>query len=180
MGLVRVLRLKVFEHPHHQANPDVSVEQNVGIIVASIPVLRQLFTNLSKRRNPRYSHSSEAPFRGGDHLNRSPVHPSVEDVGSDHVPSSSSPVSTFKRKGGTEVEVESENKYSPTFSIASRLGRMSLSAEKGQGAEGSRNAKASKGSRQWEEKRDKLITLGNPAVLGYSCEIEGGSSGHRT
>ena len=174
MGLVRVLRLSAFEHPHHQANPDVSVEQNVGIIAASIPVLSQLLTIFSDRQNPHFSHSSDELFRRGDHSNRSPLQPSVEDVGS-HIQSLGSSVSTFEKRGGTKGAAESENKPSPTFSIASRLGRMSLLAEKGQGAEDSRNARTSKGSRQWEERRDRLSTLGNPAVLGYSCEIEGGS-----
>ena len=89
-------------------------------------------------------------------------------------------MSNFERKGGTRLEVDSENKSSPTFSIASRLGRMSWTAEKEQGAEDSRNTKASKCSRQREEKRDTMLTLGNPAVLGYSCEIEGGSPKLRT
>ena len=89
-------------------------------------------------------------------------------------------MSNFERKGGTRLEVDSENKSSPTFSIASRLGRMSWTAEKEQGAEDSRNVKASKCGRQSEEKRDKMLTLGNPAMLGYSCEIEGGSPKLRT
>ena len=92
----------------------------------------------------------------------------------------SSPVSSFERKRGTKLEVDGENKASPTFSIASRLGRVSLTAEKEQGAEDCPNAKGSTGNRQWEEKRDKLLTLGNPAMLGYSCEIEGGSPKIRT
>ena len=96
------------------------------------------------------------------------------------MPSASSPVSNFERKGGTRLEVDSGNKSSPTFSIASRLGRMSWTAEKEQGAEDSRNVKASKCGRQSEEKRDRMLTLGNPAMLGYSCEIEGGSPKPRT
>ena len=84
-------------------------------------------------------------------------------------------MSNFERKDGTKFEVDSENKSSPTFSIASRLGRMSLMAEKEHGSEDPQNAKASKCNRQREEKRDKLLTLGNPAMLGYKCEIEGGS-----
>lgn len=140
-----------------------------------MPVLRQLFINIRKRRATHHSHSSEAPFREGDNTNGSPLHPSVEDVESDYIPSLSSPVSNFERKDGSKLEIDSENKSSPTFSIASRLGRMSLMAEKERGSEDSRNATASKCSRQREEKRDKLLTLGNPAMLGYKCEIEGGS-----
>ena len=92
-------------------------------------------------------------------------------------------MSSFGRKGGTKLEIDNdtnENKSSPTFSIASRLGRMSLTAEKEQRAENSPNAKGSTGNRQWEEKRNKMLTLGNPAMLGYSCEIEGGSPKIRT
>ena len=89
-------------------------------------------------------------------------------------------MSSFERKRGTKLEVDSENKSSPTFSIASRLGRMSWTAEKEQGAEDSRKAKGTTCDREWEEKRDKVQTLGNPAMLGYSCEIEGGSPKSRT
>lgn len=52
---------------------------------------------------------------------------------------------------------------------------MSWATEKEGGAEDSRNAKANRYSRESEEKRDKVLTLGNPAMLGYSYEIEGGS-----
>ena len=149
------------------------MEQNVDIIVASMPVLWQLFTIFRKQRNPHYSHSSEQPFRGGDRLIRSPLHPSIEDTESDNVTSSGSPISNFESRGGMNSEVDSENKSGPTFSFASRLGRWSLTAEKEQGDENSRNTKAS--SRQWDEKRDRVLTLGNPAMLGYSSEIEGGS-----
>ena len=145
-----------------------------------MPILRQLLPNSDKRRNARYSHSSQGLIKGGDHSNGSPPHPSVGEVESDQSPASSSPVSTLERNGGPKFEVDSEIKSSPTSSIASRLGRMSLTADNEQGAEDSRSARRSRCSRQWEAKHHSMLTLGNPAALGYSCDIEGGSPKSRT
>ena len=141
-----------------------------------MPVLRQLFTDFKKRRNPQDSHSSERPFRGGDNPSGSPLHPSIENAERDPNSSLNSPTSTtFDSKKGAKSEIDSENKSSPTFSITSRFGRMSLTAEQELGAEDCPNAKTNRCSRQSQAKHDSLVTLGNPAMLGYSCEIEGGS-----
>ena len=142
-----------------------------------MPVLRQLFTDFRKRRNPQDSHSSQRPFRAGDNPNNSPLLPSsIENIGSDYIPPSlSSPRSTLRSKGRTKSEIDSENKSSPTFSITSRFGRMSLTVEREVGVEECRDTKGNRGAGQEQAKHDSVATLGNPAMLGYSCEIEGGS-----
>lgn len=65
-------------------------------------------------------------------------------------------------------------------SIVSLFRPMSSSAEEVHGVKGFQDAEA-KGynakerNKNWEERRESGPTLGNHAVLGYSCKIEAGS-----
>lgn len=67
------------------------VEQNAGIIVASLPSLRQFFTIFKKRRSSRQSHFSEKPFAGANPFITSPLSPSTGDMQSGHIPSLNHP-----------------------------------------------------------------------------------------
>ena len=158
----------------------LSVEQDIGIIVASTPALRQLFTVFKLQRNVQRSHSSERPFAGANHFITSPLRTSFEGMQFegmqfDKTPSLDSPVSNITEQMEPKQKVDSANKVSPTTSMTWRLGCLSLSAEKLQGVKEDHNAKARECTEKWEERRESMPTLGNLAVLGYSCEIEGGS-----
>ena len=159
----------------NQANRGISVEQNVGIITASIPALRQFIISFRKLRSTQHSHSSEKSFEAGDHLTRSPLHPSTEDMETGHIPSMNSSAGAFTARADTSRQASSGSKSSPTPSVGSPLGHVSLSVEKQHGVEDHPNTRAKASQWKWEERRESRPTLGHPAVLGYSCEIGAGS-----
>lgn len=163
------------------ANLGTSVEQNTGIIVASMPSLRQFFTVVKKQHSSRHSHSSEKPFRRGSPFIASPLSPSTDNTQSDHIPSLDSPVSTVAEKMEKQQDADKGNNSSPTMSIVSRFRPMSFSGEKVHGVNGHQDAEAKECNakdcnKDWEQRRESRPTLGNHAILGYSCKIEGGSS----
>lgn len=92
------------------------VEQNIGIIVASIPALRQLFIIFKKERNVQRSHSSERPFSRGCPFITSPLSSLADNVQSGQVPSLKSPVSTITEKKDTEQDASKDNEPSATMS----------------------------------------------------------------
>ncbi|KAF6222031.1 hypothetical protein HO133_001999 [Letharia lupina] len=93
------------------------VEQNIGIIVASTPALRQLFTVFKLQRNVQRSHSSEKPFAGANHFITSPLRTSFEGMQFDKTPSLDSPVSNITEQMEPKQKVDSGNKVNPTTSM---------------------------------------------------------------
>lgn len=151
------------------------MEQNIGIIVASMPALNQLLLVFKSTPKAQRSHCSERPFAGANHFITSPLSPSFDDMRSEQIPSPDPSVSIFAEKMDSQQEVENENKSSPTIGIPSRLARTGMSCEERHGVKHHQDAKAKECNKKWEERRESRPTLGNSAVLGYSCEIEGGS-----
>ena len=154
-----------------------------------MPALRQFFTMFNKKRNARHSASSEQPlagekpFAGVKPFITSPLSPPVEHRHSDHVnPPDSASSSKFIEKRHTQQTIDNENNPRPTLSIATRLSRMSLTPtsptlsiasqlEKLQGAKDSHKEQTVGCKKKWEDRRGSRPTLGNSAVLGYTCEI---------
>ncbi|KAM0800187.1 hypothetical protein BDR22DRAFT_852076 [Usnea florida] len=178
-----------------------SVEQNVGIIVTCMPALRQFFTMSNKKCNAGHSASSEKPFAGekpsagekpftgenpfagANPFITSPLSPPTDPRHSEQItPPDSASSSNITEKRHTQQTTGNEDYQSPTLSIASRLSRMSLipasptlsiasRLEKLQGAKDSQNEQTVRYKKKWEDRRGSRPTLGNSAVLGYSCEI---------
>ena len=151
------------------------MEQNIGIIVASMPALNQISIVFKSTPKAQRSHCSERPFAGANHFITSRLAPSTDDMRSDQIPSPDPSVSVFAEKIDSQQEVENENKSSPTTGIPSRLVCTDVSCEERHGFKHRQDAKARECNKKWEERRASMPTLGNLAVLGYSCEIEGGS-----
>ena len=148
-----------------------------------MPALRQFFTMLSERRNARHLASSEKPFAGAKPFITSPLSPPIEYRQSDHItPPDSALSSNFTDKRHAQQEIDKEDNPSPTLSIASRLGHMSSTPvsptlsivsrlERLHGAKDGHKEQTVRYKKKWEERRASRPTLGNPAVLGYSCDI---------
>ena len=151
------------------------MEQNIGIIVASMPALNQLLVVFKSSPKAQQSAGSERPFAGANHFITSPLPPSTDDTRSDGIPSPDPSVSIFAEKMDSQQELENENKSSPAIGFPSRLARTGMSCEERHDVKHHQNAKARECNKKWEERRESRPTLGNAAVLGYSCKIEGGS-----
>lgn len=193
MGLVSVPRANASNLAYHWANPGASLEQNIGIIVASIPAFRQLFTVFKKHRNTQHSHTSEKPFAGANPFITSPLSPLTEEEQTGHIPFPNSPVSSITKTMEIKLETDNGNTSSPTTSMVPRLELINLPTEKAHRGKGQKIAKAKECNeisgcnrkwecnkkrecnKKWEQRRESRPTLGNLAVLGYSCNIEGGS-----
>ena len=145
-----------------------------------MPVLRQLFTKFRKRRLIHHLNSSEKHLAAGGPFTQSPLQPSSKDVESDLIPSPFSTASNLSPRADTKRESVSESKPSLTPSIASRSGRIGSSAERLHGIKDDQIVKARESNRKREEMYRSELTLGNPAVLGYSCDIEAGPPKLRT
>ena len=94
-----------------------------------------------------------------------------------------------------EIKLDVDNGDMPnaTTSMVPRLEPIKLPMEKARRGKGQKNAKAKECNEipgcnrkwvcnkkrecntKWEQRRESRPTLGNLAVLGYSCNIEGGS-----
>lgn len=148
------------------------MEQNIGIIVASIPALNQLLIVFKRKPKAQQSHSSERPFAGANHFITSPLRSSFNDMGSDQIQSPDPSVSVFTEKMDSQQEVEDKNKSSPAMDFPSHLARTDMSCEERHDV---KEAKKKECNKKWEERRESRPILGNFAVQGYKCEIEGGS-----
>ena len=158
-----------------------------------MPALRQFFTMFNKKCNAGHSASSEKPiagekpftgenpFAGANPFITSPLSPPMDPRHSDQITPPDSASSNFTEKRPQQT-TGNEDYQSPTLSIASRLSRMSLipasptlsiasRLEKLQGAKDSKNEQTVRYKKKWEDRRGSRPTLGNSAVLGYSCEI---------
>ena len=145
-----------------------------------MPALRQPFTILKKKRRLQHSRSSDTPFAGGKPFLASPLRPPTEYTQNDQTPSPNSFVSTFTEKMEEKQRVDSGIKTSLATSIASTLDRQSFSADRLNGDKDYQKAKATECRKKWEEIHGSGPTLINPALLGYSCEVMGGSAKRTT
>ena len=154
----------------------------------------------NKKRNARNSASSEQPlageksvagekpFAGAKPFITSPLSPPIEHRHSDNInPPDSASSSKFTEKRHIQQTTDNEKNSRPTLSIATRLSRMSLTPpsptlsiasqlEKLQGAKDSHKEQTGY-KKKWEDRRGSRPTLGNSAVLGYTCEISSPKSG---
>ncbi|CAD6591213.1 MAG: hypothetical protein ASARMPRED_005264 [Alectoria sarmentosa] len=106
------------------------LEQNIGIIVASIPALRQLFTMFKKQRNPQHSHSSEKPFAGASPFITSPLSPLTEEQQTGHIPSPDSPAGSITKTMEIKLDVDNGDMPNATTSMVPRLEPIKLPMEK--------------------------------------------------
>ena len=142
MRLVSVPSASTVKYSYCLANLGTSVEQNIGIIVASMPSLRQLFTESKKQHSSRHSHTSEKPFRRGNPFIASPPSPSpTDDMQSDHVPSPISPVSSVTGKMEKQQDADNGNKSNPSVSIVTRFRHISFSADNADGVNSHQDTK---------------------------------------
>ena len=157
--------------------------------MSCMPALRQLFTMFNKKRNARHSASSEKPFAGektfagAEPFITSPLSSPMDHRHSDQItPPDSASSSNLTDKRHTQQTIDTKNKSSPTLSIATRFSRMSLTPasptlsiasqlEKLQGTKDSHKEQTVGYKKKWEDRRGSRPTLGNSAVLGYTCEI---------
>ena len=140
-----------------------------------MPALFQLLTVFKKNPKTQQSHSSMRPFAGANHFITSPLGQSINDPRSDQISSPDPSVSTFAEKMDSPREVENQNKSSPTIGIASRPAHTGMSGGELHGGKQHQDAKSRECTKAWEKRRESRSALGNLAVLGYSCEVEGGS-----
>lgn len=91
------------------------------------------------------------------------------------IPSPDPSVSTFAEKMDSPREVENQTIPDPTIDIASRPAGTGVSGGELHGVKDQEDSKAKECTKAWEEKHESRPTLGNLALLGYSCEVEGGS-----
>ena len=175
MGLVNLTPAIASISSCYWANSGASLEQNIGIIVASIPALRQLFTMLKKQRYAQHSCSSGKPFVGGKPFIASPLSPSIEDMQSDQAPSPNSLVGNVTEKTEMRREVDRGTISSPTVSTASYLRCKRVSAESQCCVKDDQSTNGRECNKKRKERCESGPTLGNLTQLGYSCEIHGGS-----